>query len=365
MDVATGKKSRGRRHRGRPSTRSASWTPDGRRLLLHLGPRSIPTITIADRPGFAEVRFHKLGDDPQKDVTVVKRADRRSRATFVGGRLSRDGHWLLLRGSPRLDARPTSGFSDQRKPARSRGPGRTLVGRDATRPYYSVEAWQGSASTCITNEGAPRCRCSGSIRASPSAPPGRRSSPSGRTPRSTASTSSAGTWRSRYLRNAASQIEVRELDGKLVREVTLPASAASAASIGNQDEDEAYFVYTSFTEPTEIYKTSMQDRQDRRSGRKVKLPVDTEPLRGRAGVLPVEGRHARSRCSSSTARTSSATARAPTLLYGYGGFNVIDDAGVHARRICPVARARRRLRGRRTCAAAASTARSGTAPACC
>ena len=52
----------------------------------------------------------------------------------------------------------------------------------------------------------------------------------------------------------------------------------------------------------------------------------------------------------------------PTLLYGYGGFNIVAVADVQL--VAPgAARAGLRLRHRRTCAAAASTARSGTRPA--
>ena len=53
----------------------------------------------------------------------------------------------------------------------------------------------------------------------------------------------------------------------------------------------------------------------------------------------------------------------PALLTGYGGFNHSMTAGLDAVG-GPVPRGRRHLRAGHTCAAAASTARTGTAPAC-
>ena len=49
---------------------AASWTPDGQRLLLHVGAAGRARCRSADRPGFAELRFHTLGSDPAKDPIV-------------------------------------------------------------------------------------------------------------------------------------------------------------------------------------------------------------------------------------------------------------------------------------------------------
>ena len=50
-------------------------------------------VPVAERPGYAEMRFHKLGDDPKKDVVVHERTG--DAKTFLGTQLSKDGRWLL------------------------------------------------------------------------------------------------------------------------------------------------------------------------------------------------------------------------------------------------------------------------------
>jgi prolyl oligopeptidase len=80
-----------------------------------------------------------------------------------------------------------------------------------------------------------------------------------------------------YLRNAASEIELHDLEGKLVRKVDLPPLGTSDGISGNPDEDTGYFSYTSFTEPLTIYKTSVQTGKLSEWTR-VELPIATAEL---------------------------------------------------------------------------------------
>ena len=50
-------------------------------------------VTIADRPGFAEVRFHALGAPVAADPVIHPATG--NPQTFLGAGVSRDGHWLI------------------------------------------------------------------------------------------------------------------------------------------------------------------------------------------------------------------------------------------------------------------------------
>src|SRR6185295_1294593 len=310
MDVASGKESaidviEGARYA------NPSWTPTGDGFYYTWIPTS-NAIAAVDRPGHQEVRFHRLGSDPRNDPVIrQKTGDPR---TFAWATLSRDGHWLfycIARGSRSIDV----WFRDMRQP-RKPGPWQALaVGRPA---IYQVSAWK-DRFYIHTDDGAPAYRV---LRADPRQParehwreivPER----AGETLtgiRIVGNRLSLG-----YLKDVASRIEVRELDGKFVREVDLPDIGSATTLIGNEDDDDAYYLFTSFTRTTEIYRTSV------RTGRsslwyKLKVPVDTDKFvveqsfyssrdGTRVPMYIVRGKDRRR------------DGRAPTLLYGYGGFN--------------------------------------------
>ena len=49
------------------------------------------------------------------------------------------------------------------------------------------------------------------------------------------------------MKNASSGLEVRGLDGKLIRELPLPTIGTVGGVVGDEDEDDAYFYFVSFT----------------------------------------------------------------------------------------------------------------------
>ena len=128
MDVATGKTLRGRRHRGRASTPTRRGRPKGDGFYYTWLPTD-PAIPVADRPGFAEVRFHKLGEDPKKD-RVVREQDGRSEDLPRRGPLARTAAgWCSP--SPHGWTSNDVYFRDLRRPGEE-GRGQPLaVGRDA------------------------------------------------------------------------------------------------------------------------------------------------------------------------------------------------------------------------------------------
>ncbi|HEY3353816.1 MAG TPA: prolyl oligopeptidase family serine peptidase, partial [Polyangia bacterium] len=123
-----------------------------------------------------------------------------------------------------------------------------------------------------------------------------------------------------YLHDAASELRVATLDGKPVRRVKLPAIGTSGGIHGLQDEDDGYFAFSSFTIPQQIYKTSM------RTGAvslwaKVELPIDPSPYVVEQVFYPSRDG---TRVSMFIVRRKDLRkdGQNPTLLYGYGGFNV-------------------------------------------
>src|SRR5262249_55595704 len=76
-----------------------------------------------------------------------------------------------------------------------------------------------------------------------------------------------------YLKDVLSRLEGRDIDGKTLRAIPTPTRGAASILYGREDEDEAYYSFTSFTYPTEIYETSVKTGEQKLWFR-LKLPVD-------------------------------------------------------------------------------------------
>jgi prolyl oligopeptidase len=313
IDVATGKDLpdliTGTKYGG------ASWAPDGKGFYYtwvppvgaKVGGRD---VTIAERPGFAEVRFHKLGDDAAKD-TVVHPATG-SAKTFIGGYISKDGHWVIVNVSHGWNSTDVY-IKDARKKDAQFTP--IVKGVDA---LFDVDVWKDQLYI-TTNDGAPRYR----VFKTPATKLDRASwkeiIPQGDATLQNISVV-GGQLVATYLRNAASEVEVRSLEGKLVRKIALPPLGTSGGVAGLPDEDTGYFSYTSFTEPSVIYKTSIKSGKVDEWAR-IKLPVDTSQLETQQVFYPSKDGTKISMFIISKKGTPR-DGKAPTILYGYGGFNV-------------------------------------------
>ena len=58
-----------------------------------------------------------------------------------------------------------------------------------------------------------------------------------------------------------------------MRDIELPGIGTTAGVVGTEENDEAYFVYSSFIEPPRVFKTSIKDGGVEQWAR-VELPID-------------------------------------------------------------------------------------------
>lgn len=295
-----------------PGTKYAaiSWTPDGKGFYYTWVPEVGGEVTIADRPGFAEVRFHTIGSEPAKDAQIYPAT--KNPRTFVNSELSRDGHWLIVTIQHGWNSSDVY-FRDARKKNAVWLP--LTVGVEAT---FDVTPWK-DRFYVVTNDGAPRYRL---FKVDPAKPD--RKGWKEIVPQSDATLERASVIGERlamtYLRNASSELELRDLDGKPVRKVALPGIGTSFGLTGNPDEDTAYFNFTSFTEPSQIFKTSIKTGKTEEWAR-VKLPIDTSTMVTEQIFYPSKDG---TKISMFIIRKKDAVrnGKTPTILYGYGGFNV-------------------------------------------
>ncbi|MEO8586632.1 MAG: prolyl oligopeptidase family serine peptidase [Acidobacteriota bacterium] len=267
MDVATGKVSdvdviEGAKYAG------ASWTPDGSAFYYTKLPVD-PKIPASERPGWADIRLHRIGTEPKTDAVVKDKLG--DPTTFQNVRITRDGRFLFLTVS--------HGWTSTEIWFRELG---TTAAGEAWTPlavgikaHFDVDSFGGTFFVS-TDDGAPK----GRIFAVDPAKPARAAWKEIVPERKDAALQSFGVVGGKlaldYLRSASSLLEVRNLDGTPVRDVPLPGIGSASNLFGRDDEDEAYFVFTSFTTPTSIYRTSVKTGATSLYFQ-VKVPADPTP----------------------------------------------------------------------------------------
>ncbi len=312
-DVASGKDLPGEVIEGAKYA-DPSWLPDGSGFVYTYLPPADPAHP-EDRPGLAVVRFHKLGTDPKHDPVIHAKTGDATK--FIGAYVSRDGKWIIFEqdnGGNRndlyyqpLEGQPTADLADNWKPI--------VVGKDFS---YSLEPWRGEAYI-LTNEDAPRYRL---FKVSLDNP--RRSQWREIVPESpTAVLQGMDVVGNRLvldkLEKVTSRIDICGLEGQLVRHLELPG-IGSAGAEGDPDHDELFYEFNNFTQPPEIFQTSVTD-SSQKIWAKIEVPVDPSPY-------VVEQKFFASKDGTQVPmfivhrKDILLDGSTPFVIYGYGGFDV-------------------------------------------
>ncbi len=123
-----------------------------------------------------------------------------------------------------------------------------------------------------------------------------------------------------YLENAASKVEIRNVDGTLLREVKLPGIGTASGPSGEWDQDEAWYGFTSFGTPNTWYSYRISTGEQSVFF-KPELPLDPSKTEvSQVWVTSKDGTKVPMFLFHK--KGLKPNAKTPVLLYGYGGFNV-------------------------------------------
>jgi len=310
IDVASGKKLPdsidGAKYTGR-----AQWNPNGTGFWYVKVPPVGTGVSVADRPGLAEIRFHRLGEAQERDALV--REATRDAKTFQGVGASRDGRYLLAsvqHGWVSSDIY----FQDLREKTPSWKP---LI---AGQPHNYIVEMHAGRFFVVTDEGAPNYRVFSVDPKKPERAAWVEIVPERKDTTIDELAIAGNRLAIVTIKDVVKRLEVRELDGKLAYDVALPEPGSVSAIYGNEDEDEAYFRLESFARAPEVHEISM------RSGKtklRTRTHVPADPSR-----ITTEQRFATSKDGTRVPyfvlrdRDRALDGSAPGMLYAYGGFSI-------------------------------------------
>jgi prolyl oligopeptidase len=291
-----------------------SWLPDGSGFVYTFLPPADPAHP-EDRPGLAVVRYHKLGTDSKHDPVIHAKTDDPTK--FIGAYISRDGKWIFFEqdnGGNRndlyyqpLQGAPTADLADNWKPI--------VVGKDFA---YSLEPWKGQAYI-LTNEDAPRYRLFKVSLDNPRRSQWREIVRESRTAVLQGVDVVGNHLVLDELENVMSRIDICDLDGRLVRHLELPGIGTAGAG-GHPDYNELFYEFENFTQPPEIFQTSVTDPAQTLWA-KINFLVDPSPyameqkfFTSKDGTkIPMFIVHRKDILLDGST---------PFMLYGYGGFDI-------------------------------------------
>ena len=122
-------------------------------------------------------------------------------------------------------------------------------------------------------------------------------------------------------------MRVFDLAGKHVRDVELPGLGSVGGFGGRRDDSETFYSFTSYTDARLDLSLRRARPARARCSASRKVDFDPQPVRDEAGLLHQQGRHARADDDRQPARALQLDGSNPTILYGYGGFNISQTPG--------------------------------------
>jgi len=294
---------------------SAAWTVDGKGFFYsrYDAPKEGEKLTGANY--FQKLYYHRLGTPQSADVLVAE--NREDKEWGFGAEVSDDGRLLLI--SVWKSAGSKNGLMVLPLPqgAFAGGTPRPIaLGFDA---QYSPVAALGGKLIVKTDLGAPRGKLV-AIDLKRPAPAGWKTLVAEGPDAMTGASAVGGRFLLSYLHDAATLVRVHGADGKPLSEVKLPGIGTASGFGGRWSDSQTFFSYTSLTNPAEIHRYDLKTGKSELF-KKPKTAFDADEFETRREfVTSKDG--TRFPIFIAAKKGLAYDGRNPTLLYGYGGFDV-------------------------------------------
>jgi prolyl oligopeptidase len=288
-----------------------AWTHDSRGFFYSRYDEPEAGEQLEQANYFQKLYYHRLGDPQSVDRLVYERPDHKEWG--FQGKVTDDGRYLIINVWRGTEIETAVFCQDLTQPA---SPVVELLNDfDAS---YELVGNDGTVFWFQTNLAAPRERLIAVDLRDPARERWREVLPQAAERLETVSVL-AGRFVATYLKDAHSQVRVFDLAGRPLGEIELPGLGTVTGFSGRQCDRETFYVFNSYTTPGTVYHHDLDGVS--RVFRRPRVPFDPARYETRQ-VFYVSPDGTRVPMFITARRGLALDGSNPTLLHGYGGFDV-------------------------------------------
>jgi prolyl oligopeptidase len=300
----------------------ASWTKDGKGFYYSRFPE--PKTEFQDLNVDMKLYYHRVGTPQSEDTLVYERKD--NPKWTVGGEVSEDGRWLIISiGDGTTSRKVRISYRDQTE----RGFKIVDLITDHDNKFHFLGN-DGGVFYFQTDYQAPKYQVIAIDTKNPDKKNWKTIIAEAKEPLDGVSLV-GNRFICSYLKDAKTAVKVYEVDGKFVRDVELPGIGTASGFGGKRDYQETFYTFSSFATPTRIYRYDIASGTSKLFREaKVKFNPDDYEVKqvfyaSKDGTkVPMFIAHKKG---------VKLDGMNPTLLYGYGGFNISLTPGFSVSRL--------------------------------
>lgn len=304
-EVATGKKQSDRIEWVKFS--GAAWGKNG--FYYSRYDKPLESKAFSNKNEFHKIYFHQLGTRQNQDKLIFE--DKKNPLRYFGGSVSRDGKYLFVSGSE-----GTSGNDLRFKNLQTPNAEFQQLFKGFFQNYHLIDVVDDKA-LILTDDGAPNYK----LVAVNLKNIGNHQTiiPEG-TDRLQSVSTCGGKIFAEYLKNVSTEVRQFSMNGKMEKTIALPGIGTAGGFDGEPEDKSCFYSFSSFNYPTAIFSydiekgTSTLYRKTEINFSPDQFEVKQEWFKSKDGTsVPLFLIHKKG---------LEKNGKNPTLLYGYGGFNI-------------------------------------------
>lgn len=299
-----------------------SWLKDNSGFFYSRFPDAKQGSELKSESYFQKLYFHKLGTPQDEDPVIYERPD--NKEYFVGAEVSEDGNWLIItvgKGTERMNMVYFKNLTMQKAGilplVTNLDNSHSFIGNDGSVFYFQTDK-DAARSKVVKVDALAKEPVWADV-----------------VPESAETLNGVSFLNDQlvlnYLKDAHTLIKIYRPDGKFVRDVTLPGIGSAGGFGGKRTDTETFYTYSSYNAPPTIYQYDMRNgtsRLFRNSNVKfdpAQYEVEQVFYNSKDGTrVPMFLTYKKG---------LKKNGKNPTILYGYGGFNIPQTPGFSVARV--------------------------------